>query len=191
MASEEDRKAYESARRHLDNRQFDEAFAQYSRLAEAGDPRSQVFVGWMCSEGWGTTKDPERALEWYRKAASVGSPAGAYYCAGHAIRERSYEEALKWLYMAAANEYGPALLWLGILHVRGMGVATDRAKGIKYLERAAATGNFLARRHLGLMMVRGEFGPLRVIAGLILFPYWAILALVEALSNGYSDKFMG
>jgi hypothetical protein len=64
---------------------------------------------------------------------------------------------------------------------------------VQYLERAAEAGNFFARRELALMMMRGEFGILRIPLGLILFPVWCALAISDGLGEQIppSDKVIG
>lgn len=187
----QDRDQYHSAADLLNKKRFAEAFVAYSELARAGDPRCQVFLGWMYAEGIGTTKDEKQALRWYQNAARLGSTEGAYYCGRHALRGGEFDRALEWLRAAAQNEYGPALLWLGIAYVRGLGVDQDLGKGVGYLKRAADTGNYLARRHLALLMIRGKLGILRIPLGIVLLPFVMIVGILDGLILGYSHRLMG
>jgi hypothetical protein len=41
------------------------------------------------------------------------------------------------------------------------------------------------------MMIRGEFGLLKVFEGLVLLPYAVILVVAQAVSGNYSHKLMG
>jgi len=195
MTNSRSREPYHRARELLKGNHFAEAFAAYEELARAGDVQSQIYAAWMLHEGHGILRDKERALSWFERAATLGSKEGAFYCGRIAFGRNDYEKGLRWFRQAAAQEYGPALLWLGLAHVRGLGVATDRAKGIRFLERAADTGNFFAKRELALMMIRGEFGVLKILVGLVMFPWWAAVAIVDGLgrspSSSQSDRVMG
>ena len=182
---------YLAAQRSFDKKRFTEAFALYEDLAKAGDPRCQVLVGWMYNEGLGVKRDKEKAVNWFERAASMGSKEGAFYCGKSALAFGQYREALSWFHKAAVQEYGPALLWLGLSYVRGLGVSIDFDKGVKYLERAAATGNLPARRELALLMIRGALGFAKIPVGLVLLPYAVIAAIFSSVSMGHSDKLMG
>lgn len=194
MVTARDHERYERARRLLDSGKAShayEAYEIYELLAREGDPNCQVFAGWMSYTGHGTKKDEKLGLEWFRKAASVGSAAGAFYCGRHAAIVKDYPEALRYFYQAAENQYSPALLWLGLAHLRGYGVPMNQEKGLGYLRRSADAGNFLARRELAVLMIKGKLGLANVAPGLVLFPYYVVAALVDGLSKGYSEKLMG
>jgi uncharacterized protein len=182
---------YRAARELLDQKKYVEAFALYEKLARDGDPQCQITVGWMCHEGRGTAKDRGRAVDWFRQAATLGSKEGAFYCGKSALGLQQYDEALGWFQKAAAKEYGPALLWLGLAYVRGLGVEADFKKGIKYLERASATGNFPAQRELALLMIRGNMGMPRVLVGVALFVSAVVAAIISSMTSGHTDKLMG
>ena len=182
---------YARAKRLLNERRFSEAFSIYSELAAGGDPRCNVFLGWMYDRGVGVAQDSQKAYECYRSAALLGYAEGAFYCGRRAAVAHNYQEALEWLAPAAAQGYGPALLWLGMLHLRGEGVARDPKKAIPYLRQASRTGNFLARRQLALLMMRGELGILRIPLGILLFPVAIAAAFIDAARFGYTDRLIG
>ena len=186
-----DRESYEAARRLLKKRNYREAFVAYEALARAGDPRCQVFLGWMHHEGLGTAKDPNQALVWFSSAANLGSSEAAFYCGKTELSRRNYDRALDWFRKGGANQYGPALLWLGLVHIRGLGTKIDLDKGIRYLKEAASTGNFPAKRELAVLMMKGKLGASRVLPGVILFAGAVFSALVSAVLDGQSDKLMG
>ena len=48
------------------------AFTEFHTLAETGDCRAQMKVGWMYFTGKGVIQDKSKAIEWYRKAAEQG-----------------------------------------------------------------------------------------------------------------------
>jgi TPR repeat protein len=191
MVTPSDYERYERARRLLDSGKAAEAYVLYYELAREGDPNCQVFVGWMTYDGHGVRKDEVLGLEWFARAAALGSAAGAFYCGRHAARIKNYSEALRFFGQAAEKQYSPALLWLGLSHIRGYGVPINLERGLGYLKRAAEAGNFLARRELAVMMIKGKLGTANIVPGLLLLPYYVVAALVDGLSKGYSEKLMG
>lgn len=191
MASGRDETLYQNAKSLLGRKRYEEAFEAYRNLANAGDPQCQVFLGWMYHEGLGTTRDVDEARAWFEKAALLGSKEGAFYCGRSAAAFGKHEEAVRWYRKAASQEYGPALLWLGLVHLRGHGVEKDLPKGISFLERAAKTGNYFAKRELALLMIRGKLGVSAIPTGIVLLPYVVIAGIVSAISQGDTDKLIG
>lgn len=186
-----DDERYENARRLLNHGQYVEALKIYRSLAEAGDPQCQVVVGWMYFEGRGIPKDIDKALDWFGKAASLGSKEGAYYSGMAFLVLDRHEEAISRFQAAARQEYGPALLWLGISYVRGLGVTADFGKGVNYLRRAENTGNRLAKRELALLMAKGKFGISKIPVGLVLLPFSIVTAIVDVILKGHSERLVG
>lgn len=182
---------YAAAKRLLNQRRFAEAFAIYRDLAASGDARCQAFLGWMYDRGVGVAQNPAKAYECYKSAALLGYKEGAFYCGRRAAFAHNHKEALDWLGKAAAQGYGPALLWLGVLHLNGEGVTQDTDKAVRYLKQASETGNFLARRKLAILMLNGKLGLLRIPVGLILFPVAILRAFIDAAREGYTDRLIG
>lgn len=182
---------YQDAHSLFESKNFKGAFAIYKRLAEDGDLHCQTMIGWMYHEGLGTELNLEEAEKWFKAAANLGSKEASFYCGKSALRTRKYEEALNWFSKSAAQEYGPALFWLGKMQIRGLALEKDFEKGIGYLNRAAVTGNFPARRELAILMLTGKLGPLRILQGLAMFPYSIFAALATGCREGYTHKLMG
>jgi TPR repeat protein len=178
------------ARELLDKGNPTDVFVLYEDLARNGNAHAQVTLGWMYFSGNGTSKDKNQALAWFQRAADLGSSEGAFYCGKHAFAGGKYQDGLKWFSQASRGNYGPAFLWLGLSHLRGYGVPVDREKGIQYLERGAETGNYYARRELALQMIRGSCGIAKVPVGLVLLPYWVVIAVAEFLRTGYSERLL-
>lgn len=53
---------------------YEEAFRAWRALAEKGNAQGILNVANMYLAGEGTTKDPKKAVEWYRKGAEQGDP---------------------------------------------------------------------------------------------------------------------
>lgn len=105
-------------------------------------------------------KKPEKAIEWYKKAAEQGHvPAQArlgeiYY--KKKWMEQDYKEAAKWLEKAA--EQGDALSqhYLAILYYKGYGVSRNYKKAIKLLRKVADKGDASAQFQLAFEYYQGK-----------------------------------
>lgn len=190
MLSILDQSAYGNAKRLFAQQKFYEAFYVYKKLADDGDAQCKVFLGWMYSQGLGVERSKTKASECYRAAGMIGSAEGAFFYGKAELLAGNHNDGLEWLQRAAKQEYGPALLWLGLANIRGLGVAPDNKRGIEYLTRAARTGNFPARRELAMMMIRGKLGIARIPLGLVVFPYATIAAIVTGLWLGHSHRLI-
>jgi TPR repeat protein len=105
-----------------------EAFNLYQSAAKLNHPQSAYRVAVCCEmgaeEGGGTKRDPLKALQWYKRAATLGdTPAmykmGMILLKGLLGQPKNPREALSWLKRAAerADEENPhALHELGLLY---------------------------------------------------------------------------
>lgn len=137
---------------------FSEAFALYKELALGGHGESQIFVGWMLLEGMGVASDPAEAAQWFQRAASLGSPQGAFYWARYLTSQGHHNEAFPWYQKGAAANYLPAIFWVGYVLAEGKGVPTDIQGAYKYLTRASEQGHLYAQRQLAVLDLSGHRG---------------------------------
>lgn len=98
-----------------------EAFSLYQNAAKAGHAQSAYRVAVCCEmgqdEGGGTRRDPQKAMQWYKRAATLGdTPAmykiGIIQLKGLLGQPKDPKEALIWLKRAAdrADEENPHAL---------------------------------------------------------------------------------
>lgn len=98
-----------------------EAFSLYQTAAKAGHAQSAYRVAVCCEmghdEGGGTRRDPQKAMQWYKRAATLGdTPAmykiGIIQLKGLLGQPKDSKEALIWLKRAAdrADEENPHAL---------------------------------------------------------------------------------
>lgn len=181
----------EDAQALLTQKRYAEAVRVYENRANQGDTHSQVFLGWMYFEGQGVAKNVDKALGWFNRAASLGSKEGAFYAGRTAMSLNQYEKAIESFQAAARQEYGPALLWLGLIYTRGLGVKEDLGKGVDYLKRAEKLKNRFAQRELALLMLKGRLGISKIPFGLALLPFAILAGMFSVIVNGPNDELTG
>src|SRR5882672_4337132 len=86
---------------------YAKALAWAQKSAEQGDPRGQMILGKMYSEGWGRPRDPVEAFHWMRKAAEQNwvpaeTSLAMMYEDGRGTAE-DYIQALAWYLKAQKN----------------------------------------------------------------------------------------
>jgi uncharacterized protein len=94
----------------------------WQRLAEGGDVGSQVYLGMAYRDGYGVTKDYNRAVRWFRSAAHL--------------------EKVE----PPSNAHVDAKYMLGVMIARGQGVSQDHVEAHMWLNLAAAVGYPAVRR---------------------------------------------
>lgn len=78
--------------------------------------------------------------------------------------EDDFAQALRLANRAAAREHGPSLYLLSLMHGSGWGVPADEVKSRGFLERAAKSGDVVARADYAVMLYQGRLGLPRDVA---------------------------
>lgn len=122
--------------------------------AQAGEADDQVMIGICYEEGNGVTRDYEKALDWYKKAASKGNPSayfriGRFHEMGFAV-EQSYENAREWYLSSAVNDYIPAIRKLIDLY------SDDEEEQFRWIEKGMAAGDSYSTYRYGLIVERSD-----------------------------------
>lgn len=99
-------------------------------------------------------EDAAKAMEWYRKAASLGHSdamfsLGRMYNQGEKARKDS-AKAVKWLEKASEAGNAGAMYELYEIYKMGLGVPQDPQKAREWLKKAADNDHFLARMDLNI-----------------------------------------
>jgi len=161
-------------------RDYAHAFTLYEQAALNGESSAQFMLGILYENGWGTGKDPRKALDWYMKAAEQGHPDSLYnlgvmHFYGNGIpKDRNqgiayYEEALTVQSSKAAEA-------LGRMHLYGENGKKDPQKASFYLWMATEWGNTQSLYLLAHMYLKG--------IGVKQDEYAGILMLIEAANKG-------
>lgn len=178
-----------NASRAYNARKFADAFSSYKELALGGHAESQVFIGWMLLEGKGVISNPTEAAQWFERAASLGSPQGAFYWARYLTSQGQHHDAFNWYQKAAASNYLPATFWVGYALAEGKGVPPDIQAAYKYLRRAKELGHLYAQRQLAVLDLQGHRGCMYRLFGAASFVGAVLRSLF--VSKGDADKLRG
>lgn len=122
-----------------------EALRWHLSAAQLGDESSQVTVGMMYAEGFGTEQDYHNARHWFHEAASQGSAAGMFNLG--IIHDYGYGvpidriAAFSWYKMAAGQGSADAQYNVGMMYARGEGIEQNAVEAYRWLNKAAEQGH--------------------------------------------------
>jgi TPR repeat protein len=116
-------------------------------------------VGTNYSRGQGVPKDEARALQYYQRAAELGSAVamdnvGTYYAMGRGVAADKVR-AIAWYRRAAAHGYVPAMNNLGVLYSAQMQGKPDYCQALEWFKKSAEGGNATGMWHLGQAYQQG------------------------------------
>ena len=103
-------------------KKYDQAFAEFTYLAEEGDSIASYYLGKMYAEGLGVEKNEEKAIEFYQKAESAYNIDATYELAQILLSQANDKDderfvaGLKYLKRAAYTGQADALYQLGELY---------------------------------------------------------------------------
>ncbi len=124
------------------------------KAAEQGETQAMVNLAMIYKHGNALTeKDDTIAYEWVKKASELGSPRGHNLRAicllnGDGV-EKNEEEGLRYMHMAADQDYAISLLSLSNYYRDGLyGLEADMEMCLTYLRRAVTRGDVQAMKTL-------------------------------------------
>jgi len=149
----------------------DEAHATQARCrseADAGSSEAQFVLATLLWTGLLGITDRETAVTWCNRAANSGyAPAqtmlsGIYQSGGPGV-SKDLDRAIALLEQAAGSKYVPALSYLGIAYLHGLGVPENHGRGLALLNDAAEGGDVFAQSTLGSKLIEsGDSALVRV-----------------------------
>jgi len=145
-------------------------------------------IGTMYFRGRGTKTDQEEGLRWFRRAADTGDPGALTFLSGFEQEAGRYATAKAMLETAASQGYMRAVIQLGYLYDRGLGVPRDSKRAREYFRQAANNGYVFGKRFLAGQLVRGDDGLLGIPRGLLMFLSALAQGVVMILKDRYSEK---
>lgn len=136
------------------------SYTYFSWAADQGDSNGYYNMGMCYMQGYGVTRDVDRAFECFRTAADAGHPeainnVGGCYRDGIVV-ERDLVLAARWFAKSAemGNVYG--MLNYGLALQRGEGVKADSVRAVEYFKRAADGGSVEAVNAYAMSLYNGD-----------------------------------
>jgi TPR repeat protein len=137
----------------------DRAFPLFVAASKHGHAEAGYRAALCYEFGWGSRKDPNKAVQFYRQSASKNHPGamsrlGRACLVGDLGLGNRYREGLKWLKRAAESadfQYNAAPYELGLLHETGFGddIFHDAAYAAQLFTQSADLGHVEANYRLG------------------------------------------
>jgi len=120
------------------------AFDEWLPLAQNNDPAAMRNVGHIYRRGLGVDQDYKKALNWYKRAATLGfdraqANVGDMYLKGEGVPQ-DYEQAVQWFAKAAQQGHVLSQYNLGLLLENGLGVEKNNELALGWYEAAAQAG---------------------------------------------------
>ncbi len=172
---------------------YNAAFPLFILAAKHGHAESAYRAGLCYEFGWGCRKDPAKAVQYLRTAASKNHPGAmtrlGKACLSGDLGENRYREGLKWLRRAsetADNLYNAAPYHLGLLYETGYGedVFKDEGYAAELFTRAAELGNAEANFRMGDAYEHGRLNCPRD-------PALSVHFYTGAAEHGHAGAMMG
>lgn len=137
----------------------DRAFPLFVAASKHGHAEAGYRAALCYEFGWGSRKDPQKAVQFYRQSASKNHPGamarlGKACLVGDMGLGNRYREGLKWLKRAAESadfQYNSAPYELGLLHETGYGddIFQDKSYAAQLFTQSADLGHVEANYRLG------------------------------------------
>jgi len=125
----------------------------YQRAANQGYALAQNYLGFCYDQGkLGVKKDTKEAFKWFKLAADQGNSTGQCNLGSYDLQgtevPQDFQAALKLYHLAGAQNYSPALNYLGMCYENGNGVERDQTIARGFYQRSADLGDYSAQSHL-------------------------------------------
>ncbi|KAK7422220.1 Chitin synthase 4 [Neonectria punicea] len=169
------------------------AFPLFVLAAKHGHAESGYRTALSYEFGWGCRKDPAKAVQFLRAAASKGHPGAmtrlGKACLSGDLGEKRYREGIKWMKLAAEaadSQYNSAPYQLGCLYETGYGddVFKDDSYAAELFTQAADLGHPEANFRLGDAYEHGKLSCPRD-------PALSVHFYTGAAERGHAGAMMG
>ncbi|KAK3695282.1 hypothetical protein B0T22DRAFT_438293 [Podospora appendiculata] len=172
---------------------YNSAFPLFVLAAKHGHAESAYRTGLCYEFGWGCRKDPTKAVQFLRTAASRRHPGAmtrlGKACLSGDLGEKRYREGIKWLKLASESAdtiYNAAPYHLGCLYETGYGddVFQDESYAAELFTQAADLGNADANFRMGDAYEHGKLNCPRD-------PALSVHFYTGAAEKGHAGAMMG
>jgi uncharacterized protein len=134
----------------------------YRLAAKQGDAHAIASLGLMSLDGRGVEKNTAQGRTWLEQAAAKGETTACYNLALLLLtsnQNADIERAVQLLRTASNAEIADAQHALGVLYLKGRGVAKDAAEAARFFERAARNGSSVGEVEYAILLFNGEGVP--------------------------------
>ena len=137
--------ALEDGHDAYDAKHYQQAYALWKPLAEAGNADAQYNLGLLYMNGLGVEKNERLALMWFTRAGQQGLAdaqynAGVMFYLGKGVYP-SYKTAVEWWQLAADKDHANAENNLAVMYAFGYGVKKEPDKAVELWTAAAEQGH--------------------------------------------------
>ena len=146
-------------------KRYDQAFSEFSYLADEGDATAYYYLGKMYAQGLGVEKDEQRAVEYYQKAEKAYNIDAAYELAEMLLAEAKdknderFQTGLKYLKRAAYAGQANALNQLGEMYEQGNNVTKDYKSAFGFYLMGALKGDAKSQFNVARLYFAGKGAP--------------------------------
>ena len=146
-------------------KRYEQAFAEFSYLADEGDATAAYYLGKMYANGEGVEKNDQKAIEYYQKAESAYNIDAAYELAEILLNDATdsedekFENGLKYLKRAAYAGQANALYQLGEFYEKGNGVPQDYKNAFGFYLMGALKGDMKSQYRVSRLYLAGRGVP--------------------------------
>jgi TPR repeat protein len=134
--------------------------AEWYRLAaQRGDAQALASLGLMALEGRGVAKNPAQGRAWLEEAVAKRNPVASYNLALMLLpssADSDVRRTLDLLRVAADAELPDAQHALGVLYLKGRGVARNPTEAAALFERAAQNGSSVGEVEYAILLFNGD-----------------------------------
>jgi hypothetical protein len=141
----------------------EKGFRQYQELAKQGHVDSMVASGIMLVEGFGIQPEPEKGIEWLRRAVLLNSSQACYelgtclYTGIDEVLEEDPEGAFALFEKAANQDHTGGLYMAADCLVEGEGTEQNVANAVPLFYRAAEQGHRYSRQRIRELLAKTEY----------------------------------
>ncbi|WP_288308203.1 SEL1-like repeat protein [uncultured Muribaculum sp.] len=141
-----------------DNKYYLQALDLFNSISN--DAEAQYYLGKIYYNGYGVTKSPAIAFEWFQKSAQQGfvrsqNNLGVCYNSGFGT-EISHKEAVYWFRKAAEQGLDISQKNLADMYVTGKGIEKSPTEAEYWYRKSAEQGLVYSQVNLGLMYLNGD-----------------------------------
>jgi len=163
------RDKFNSAESAILKENYEEAFALYKELSEAGYDSCFTMLGSLYFMGKGTKKNNIEAERWLRMSAENGYLDGQFYLAKLYWEDNEADVVIDILNGLVKKDYSLAIFRLGRFFEDGTFVKRDTDTAMEYYRKAMECGHVFGENRYGLMLLKGYGGFRYIPKGIIMY----------------------